>query len=320
MLKDKKVAFVGAGLIGSGLAVNCALHGANTYIQSLEPAEKTRQNVTNALDILKKHGVIDEEQWGNALSCCVFTDSISEAVSGAFFIQESVPESLEIKQSTLKVIEESAPKDAIIASSTSGMLVSDIFAKARYPQRCMGGHPYLPAYLMPLIEITKGNDTAEEYVVKAKEFYKMIGKEPVVLNKEVVGFIANRYQSAIHREAVALVEQGVCSVEDADKALIFGVGIRWGIMGQFLTLHVGAAPGGIGSFNEKYHIDASKADKRLESLATWTTFPKDWDKHAEEGVNTEISNRSEEIGKDIPSIENWRDHMLVEILKLHGRL
>ena len=320
MTKEKKIAFVGAGLIGSGLAVNCVLGGYPAYIQSLDPPEKTEENVKKCLEVLKSYQVIDEQQAQEALTNCHFTASIEETVKDAYFIQESVPESLKIKQETLAIIEANAPEDAVIASSTSGMLISDIFATAKHPERCMGGHPYLPAYIMPLIEITKGKDTKDAYVKKAREFYTEIGKEAVVLNKETPGFIANRYQSAIHREAVELVEQGICSVEDADKALMFGVGIRWGIMGQFLTLHLGASPEGIGNFNKKYNIDQTKPDKRLEALATWTRFPVDWDKHVQAGLEAEIAGRAEETGRDIASIEAWRDRMLIEILKLHRRL
>lgn len=319
-MEKKKIAFVGAGLIGSGLAVNCVLHGYPAFVQSLEPPEKTEASVEKALNVLKEYRVIDEEQKRSALKRCRFVESIAEAVEDAYFIQESVPESLAIKQSTLTMIEEYAPVDAVIASSTSGMLISDIFAAAKHPERCMGGHPYLPAYIMPLMEITKGKDTEDAFVAKAKAFYREIGKEPVVLNKETPGFIANRYQSAIHREAVELVEQGICSVADADKALMYGVGIRWGIMGQFLTLHLGASPEGIGNFNNKYHIDQTKPDKRLEALAAWTTFPMDWDKHVQPGLEAEIAERKEETGRDMASIEAWRDRMLIEILKLHGRL
>lgn len=316
----EKVALIGAGLIGTGFAVNCALSGRETVLQTLEPLEQCRKNLEDTLLQLEGYGVIRPEERRAALGRCRFTASIEEAASGAGFIQESVPESLSIKRETVAKIEASAPADAVIASSASGLLMTDIFARAVHPERCLGGHPYLPVHLMPLVEVTRGERTAPETAERAVEFYRAIGKEPVVLHREVVGFLANRFQSAVHREAVELVRQGVCSVEDADKALVFGVGLRWGIMGQFLALHLGAAPEGIGHFNEKYHIDPDRPDRRLEALATWTTFPKDWCRQAWAGLEEALPRRPEAQGRDIPSISRWRDGMLIGLLLLHGRL
>jgi 3-hydroxyacyl-CoA dehydrogenase len=245
---------------------------------------------------------------------------VEEAVKDARFIQESGPDSVELKHQIIAQIEAAAPVDAIIASSTSSLSITKVFEQAQHPERCMGGHPYNPANLIPLVEITRGERTGDAYIAKAKEFYTEIGKEPVVLNKEVIGFIANRYQSAIHREAVDLVENGVCSVEDADKALVYSVGLRWSVLGQYLTMHLGAAPEGIGNFNTKYHVDVTKPDGRLSHMPTWTTFPADWCEKAAEGLEEAIAHRAPEMGQDIPSIEKWRDTMLVETLRLHGKL
>ena len=235
-------------------------------------------------------------------------------------IQESGPDKMELKHSIIAQIEAAADPTAIICTSTSSKSITEVFSEAQHPERCMGGHPYNPAYLIPLIEITKGQKTEDSYAQKAKEIYTEMGKVPVVLNKEVIGFIANRYQSAIHRECVDLVENGVCSVEDADKALVYGVGIRWGIMGQFLTLDLGVGEGGIGAFNEKYGVDVTKPDGRLSNMPTWTTFPADWCEVAAPGLAEEIANRDPATGNDQKSIAAWRDDMLVEYLRLHKLL
>lgn len=315
-----KVAFVGSGLIGAGLALNCITHGVPVAMQTRRQIDLCKSRIAEGLEFFTAQGIISPEEAKEAAAFATYTTSIEEAVTGADIIQESGPDSLELKQELIAEIERYAPHDAVIASSTSSQLITNVFAKAEFPERGMGGHPYLPAYIIPLIEITKGEKTSDEYVSKAKEFYSSIGKEPVVLNKEVVGFIANRFQSAIHREAVELVERGVCSVEDADKALVYSVGLRWSVLGQYLTMHLGASPEGIGHFLEKYHIDISKPDGRLSDMAAWTVFPDDWCQKAEAGIKTEIENRTKEMGQDMQSIEAWRDKMLVATLRLHGKL
>ncbi|NTV88828.1 MAG: 3-hydroxyacyl-CoA dehydrogenase family protein [Clostridiales bacterium] len=315
-----KIAFVGAGQIGSGLALNCITSGIAVALQTRSQTELVKSRIASGLEFFVKSGIISREESENAAKLVTITTSIEEAVTGAFMIQESGPDSIELKHALIEQIEAYAAADAIIATSTSSRSITEVFSKAKHPERCMGGHPYNPAYLIPLVEITKGAKTSDEYVAKAKAIYEQMGKVPVVLNKEVIGFIANRYQSAIHREAVDLVENGVCSVEDADKALVYSVGLRWSVLGQFLSMHLGAAPEGLGGFNEKYHIDVTKPDGRLSNMPTWTTFPEKWSEHASIGIEEAIANRDASTGNDIPSIEKWRDNLLVETLRLHGIL
>ena len=319
-MSENKIAFIGAGLIGSGLAINAITHGIPAAVQTRSQVERTTNSIESGISFLLEKGIIDEAKAAEARSLYTVTTSIEDACKGATMIQESGPEQIELKHQIIAQIEAAADPEAIICSSTSGKSITEVFAAAERPQRCMGGHPYNPAYLMPLIEVTKGQKTEDSYVAKAKAIYEEMGKVPVVLNKEVIGFIANRYQSAIHREAVDLVMNGVCSVEDADKALVYGVGIRWGIIGQFLTMHLGAAPEGIGGFLDKYHIDVTKPDGRLSNMPTWTTFPADWTQVAQKGLDEAIANRDPSTGNDIASISAWRDDLLVEALKQHKLL
>ena len=316
----KKVAFVGSGLIGTGLALNCITHGVPVALQTRRQVDLCKSRIAEGLAFFTEQGIISGEEAGKAAALATYTTSIEEAAAGASMVQESGPDSLELKQELIAEIEKYAPQDAVIASSTSSQLITNVFAKASHPERGMGGHPYLPAHIIPLIEITKGEKTGDEYVLTAKGFYSAIGKEPVVLNKEAIGFIANRFQSAIHREAVDLVERGICSVEDADKALVYSVGLRWSVLGQYLSMHLGASPEGIGSFLEKYHIDVTKPDGRLSDMAAWNVFPADWCEKAGSGLIEELEHRAPETGRDIPSIEAWRDRMLVATLRLHGKL
>ena len=319
-MSQNKIAFIGAGLIGSGLAINAITHGIPAAVQTRSQVERTTNSIENGIKFLLEKGVIDEAKAAEARSLYTVTTSIEEACKGATMIQESGPDKMELKHSIIAQIEAAADLAAIICTSTSSKSITEVFSEAQHPERCMGGHPYNPAYLIPLIEITKGEKTEDSYAQKAKEIYTEMGKVPVVLNKEVIGFIANRYQSAIHRECVDLVENGVCSVEDADKALVYGVGIRWGIMGQFLTLDLGVGEGGIGAFNEKYGVDVTKPDGRLSNMPTWTTFPADWCEVAAPGLADEIAHRDPSTGNDQASIAAWRDDMLVDILRLHKLL
>ncbi|MCC8151864.1 MAG: 3-hydroxyacyl-CoA dehydrogenase family protein [Lachnospiraceae bacterium] len=319
-MSEKKIAFIGAGLIGSGLALNCITHGIPVSLQTRSKVDLCRSRMENGLQFFIDKKIISEEEAEKARGLYTITTSIEEALQDVFMVQESGPDSVELKHNLVAEIEKYVADDVIIASSTSSRSITEVFEKAAHPERCMGGHPYNPSYLIPLVEITKGEKTGDAYVAKAKEIYEKMGKTPVVLNKESIGFIANRYQSAIHREAVDLVENGVCSVEDADKALMYGVGLRWSVVGQFLSLHLGVAPEGIGSFNEKFHVDVTQPDYRLSHMPTWTTFPAQWCEHAQAGLEEAIANRPEETGRDIASIEKWRDDMLVETLRLHDML
>lgn len=316
----KKIAYVGAGLIGTGLALNAVTHGIPAALQTRRQTELCRSRMESGLAFYVEKGIITPAQAEEAKKLITITTSIEEAVTGAELIQESGPDSVELKHALVAEIERFAPADAIICSSTSSRSITEVFAQAVRPERCMGGHPYNPANLIPLVEITKGERTADEYVAKAKAIYEEMGKVPVVLQKETIGFIANRYQSAIHREAVDLVENGVCSVEDADKALTYSVGLRWSVLGQFLTMHLGAAPEGIGSFNEKYHVDVTQPDVRLSHMPTWTVFPAQWCAHAQAGLEEAIAHRPADTGRDMDSIARWRDDMLVETLRLHKML
>ena len=317
---SQKVAFIGSGLIGAGLGVNAALNGYDVYFQTRKNTQRAESLISSAFDIFIEKEVITEEERVAAEERCHITTSIEEAVTGAFFIQESGPEKLELKHEILAEIEKYALPDAIIASSTSGLSITKIFENAKHPENCMGGHPYNPSYILPLVEITKGERTSEEGAQKAFAFYQSIGKEPVILNKEISGFITNRFQRAIHREVVELVTQGVCTVEAADKAMVYSVGLRWGIIGQFMTLHLGAMPEGVGHFNEKYHIDPTLEDKGLATLASWTHFPDGWEQMAQQGIDAELANRAPETGTNEKGVEEWRDRMMIDMLKLHGKL
>jgi len=315
----KTVSCVGAGVIGYSWALYFSLKKLNVTVYDIsdESLSLAKKRVHSSLSSLIKNGVIDEQESLKIEERILYTTSMEEAVSNAQLIVESAPENYDIKRSIVKEIEEFTSDDTIIVSSTSGLLITEIAKDAKHPERFIGAHPYNPPHLIPLVEITKGEKTSEEVVRVAKEFYISIGKEPVVLQKEALGFICNRIQMALYREVCDLVSRGVCSVEDADKAVTFGPGLRWGIMGPSLVFQLGGGEHGISGLLQ--HLNPS-INLWLEDMADFKEFPKEFGPIVQKGVNEEMKNRPPEIGNDDASLAEYRDKMLIEMLKLHNKL
>ena len=317
--ENVKASCVGAGVIGYSFALAFALKVKEVSVYDIneEALELARTRIVDSMNLLIKNNVLSEEESKEVLSKISFTTSMEEAVKDAVFIQENGPEHYDVKHQIVEEIEKYAREDAIIASSTSGLLITEIAKYAKHPERFVGGHPYNPPHLIPLVEITKGEKTTEENVLKAKEFYTFVNKEPVVLQKEALGFICNRLQMALEREVCNLVMNGVCSVEDADKAVTFGPGLRWGLMGPSLIFELGGGKAGIdGLF---HHLEKS-INLWLADMADFKEFPKEWPEIAKAGVLEEIKNRNPEIGNNEQTVAEYRDDMLVELLKLHNKL
>ncbi|MCR9255727.1 MAG: 3-hydroxyacyl-CoA dehydrogenase NAD-binding domain-containing protein [Alphaproteobacteria bacterium] len=180
-----------------------------------------------------------------------FAGSAAEAVRGAYFIQESVPERLEIKQALYAEVEPEVGPEAVFSSSTSGLMLSDLQAGWKDPSRLLIGHPFNPPHLIPLVELLANERTAPDVLEKAEALYAACGKVTIRLNKEVPGHVANRLQAALWREAIDLVRQGVASVEDLDKAIWAGPGLRWAAMGPHMLFHLGAGDKGLEVFCER---------------------------------------------------------------------
>lgn len=314
----KQVACIGGGVIGSSWAIQFAMKGLDVTLYDIneEQLKKSSDQMHKSLEALVQYNAITAQQCAELVARVNLTISIEEAVRGAQFIQESGPERLEIKQSILAQVEESAAEDAIYASSTSGLLISDIAAKAVHPERCVGAHPYNPPHLIPLVELTSGEKTDPEILQTAYDFYQSIGKEAVLLRKECPGFIANRLQLALYREVQDLVMRGVCSVEDVDKALVYGPGLRWAIFGHNMIMQLGN-PGGLTGMVQML---GNSGDKWLADMASWTHQPDNWAEVAQPGVDAEMARFPEHIGHTNAECAAYRDQMLIELLKLHRKL
>jgi len=313
----KRVTCFGTGLIGTGWGVAFLRGGCQVTFYDIDQGriDAARKTLCDTLDFFCAKGIIKEEQKKQCLANASFTTDAAGAVKDAEFIQESSPENLELKRQVLRTIEENCSAAAIIASSTSGLLISDITANALHPERIVGGHPYNPPSLMPLVEIIRTEKTEDKFVDAAKAFYKELGKEPVILNKESRGFLCNRIQAAVCREAMDLVNRGVCSVEDIDKAVVFGVGLRWAIMGPHLVNHLG---GGSGGFSQFWHHLSEAYSEWLEEMASWTNIPPQGytDKVSPE-IARAMAHRQPGTGQNTEELRTYLNDGIIEILKFH---
>ena len=313
----KRVTCFGTGLIGTGWGVVFLRGGCKVVLYDIdqEKIDAARKTLNGMMDFFFNKGLMTEEQRKQCLDNASFTTNAAEAVKDAEFIQESSPENLDLKKKVLRLIEENCPVTAIIASSTSGLLLSDITDGALHPERIVGGHPYNPPYVMPLVEISRIEKTDQKYVDAAKAFYKELGKEPVILNKESKGFLCNRIQAAVCREAMDLVNRGVCSVEDIDKAVVFGVGLRWAIIGPHLVNHLGGGANGFGYFWD--HLSGAFSSW-LKDMANWTDIPPvGYVDKAMPGITEAMAHREPGTGKEIEELRTYLTNGIIEILKYH---
>lgn len=315
----KKVACVGAGVIGYSWALYYSLKKLSVTVYDLteDKIDLAKNRIHESLLNLEKNNVVQENEISEIESRITYTTSMEAAVKDVQFITESGPENYEVKQKMAEEMEKYTADDTIIASSTSGLLVSEIAKNAKHPERFIGAHPYNPPHLIPLVELTKGDKTDEHVLEVAKEFYQSIDKEPVVLQKEALGFICNRIQMAVYREVYNLVMNGVCTIEDADKAVTYGPGLRWAIMGPSLVFELGGGEAHIDGLMK--HLNPS-ISLWLHDMADFKDFPEEFPEIARKGVEEAMKNRPAEIGNDDQSLAEYRDKMLIELLKLHNKL
>jgi 3-hydroxyacyl-CoA dehydrogenase len=241
-----RVAIVGTGAIGASWATHYLARGFDVVATDPAPDAEAalRAYVDAAWTPATRLGLAADAS-RDRLS---FTADMRKAVADADFVQENAPERVELKVKLFAELDDATPPDAIIASSSSGITMSEIQAGCRRPERTVIGHPFNPPHVMPLVEVVGGTATAPETVQDAMAFYAAIGKKPIHLRKELRGHVANRLQAALYREVAYLIEQDVLDVADADDAVSWGPGLRWGVMGPSLLWHLGGGEGGIQHF------------------------------------------------------------------------
>src|SRR3982074_2227875 len=240
----RRLAIIGTGVIGASWTSLFLAKGLQVVATDIAPNAEAalRKFVENAWPALKRLGLSP----GASQSNLKFTAALAQALAGADLVQENGPERIDFKQKLYGQLDELLPPDVIIASSSSGLTMSEIQkGAASHPERCVIAHPFNPPPLIPLVEIVGGAMTSEATIRRAAEFYTSIGQRTVRLNKEMPGHVANRLQAALGREVYHLVAEGVVSAADVDTALCWGPGLRWGVMGNMMLNHLGGGPGGI---------------------------------------------------------------------------
>ena len=310
-MEINKVVCVGAGLIGQGWATLFSSKGFEVILQDLNETilKQSVVAVRSNLRFLEAIHFLKKKESDAALKRIKTGTSIGEAVAHADYVQESVLDNYDLKRKVFKEMDRAAPDHAILASSSSGLLMTEIKRVTTRPHRCVLVHPILPLYLLPLVEIVGGEQTSAETVMAAYDFMKRLGKSPVSLKREVPGYIVNRLQAALLREAIDLVDKGVASPEDVDKAFCTGIGLRDPIIGPFLRIHL--AGNGVERFIKNY---AQSYRNRWETMETWTSIPPSAAKKVISGVEEMEAVRT----KTLEEIKNWRDQMLVKLLKTLG--
>jgi 3-hydroxyacyl-CoA dehydrogenase len=243
-----RIAIVGTGVIGASWAAYYLSRGFDVVATDPGPQAETnlRKYVDDAWPLLTQAGLSP----GASRDRLTFTPDMSRALEDADWVQENAPERPDFKIKLFAQMDEATPSNSILASSSSGITMDVIQSGCKRPERCVIGHPFNPPHVVPLVEVVGGAKTSESTIERAMAFYASVGKKPVRLYKAVPGHVANRFQAALYKEVLYLVQQGVLSVADADVAVCYGPGIRWGVMGPSLQWHVGGGQGGIQHFME----------------------------------------------------------------------
>lgn len=303
----RRIAIVGTGAIGASWA---ALYLARGFdVVATDPDGGAEANLRHFIDsawpALKALGISPK---GSPEHLCFETD-VAKAVSEADFIQESGPERKELKISLFAEMDHAAPPDSIIASSSAGLSISVMQSACEHPERCVIGYPLNPPHIMPLVEVVGGAKTSPEAVQQAISFYASIGKRPILLRKESIGHAADRLEAALYRELYFLISRGVLDVADADAAVCWGVGLRWGVMGPSLLLHLAARNGETAELIEQLAGPMSKCWNDLGNPKMTTELARS----IADGVKKEIGSRSpKELARE-------RDEALVSLLRLRTK-
>ncbi len=307
--EQRPVAVVGAGLTGASWAGLFAAAGLEVRLQDVAAAraEAAVEHARAAAVFLAENGLADPAAAERGVGMLAATTSLGDAVAEVVHVQECVREDLALKRRVFAAADAAAPPDTLICTSTSGLSISAIQTAAqRHPERCLAAHPYNPPHLVPLVELAPGALTAPEALERAAAFFSGVGKQPVTLGRDLPGYIANRLSAAMWREAVDLVLRGVATVEDVDKAVSYGPGLRWAVMGPHLLYDLGGGEAGIGGHIE--HLAATK-EGMLRDLATWTVFPAGTSEALDAGL------AEEKAGRGHAELAAERDALLVSLVR-----
>ena len=307
MTKIKKVAIIGTGVIGTGWIIRCLVH--NKIVYAYDKDLKLKKNlvaeIKRAWPYVKKLFNKKKLNFKNFK----YSTSIKKALRNADFIQECASENYALKTKLMSTISRYAKSSAIISSSSSGLLPTRIYSNCKNPDRAMIGHPFNPVYLLPAVEIVPGKKTSRKYLNKAKNFYKSMSMNPIMVKHELPGYLSDRLQEALWREGLHIINEGHATTEDLDRVIEDGPGLRWSLMGTFLTFHLAGGKAGM------RHM--------LEQFGPALKLP--WTKLKAPKLSNKLINRlvegtkKQSKGKSVIKISNIRDEYLVELQKLRKK-
>ncbi|MDC0046508.1 3-hydroxyacyl-CoA dehydrogenase NAD-binding domain-containing protein [Candidatus Pelagibacter sp.] len=307
MTKNKKIAIIGTGVIGAGWIIRCLAHDKIVYAfdRDINLKKKLTIEIKRTWPHVKK--LFNKKRLN--LKNFKYLTSIKETLKDADFIQECVSENYALKTKLMTIISKYAKPNAIISSSSSGLLPTRIYSKCKNPERALIGHPFNPVYLLPAVEIVPGKKTSKNFINQAKQFYKSISMNPIMVKKELPGYLSDRLQEALWREGLHIINDGFATTKDLDRAIEDGPGLRWSLMGTFLTFHLAGGKSGM------KHM--------LEQFGPALKLP--WTKLKAPNLSRKLINRlvegtkKQSKGKTVEKISNIRDEYLVELQKLRKK-
>ena len=303
----KKIAVIGTGVIGTGWIIRFLAHNKKViaYDKNFKLKKKIINEIKNSWPHIKK--LFNKKKLN--LNNFEYVNSIKEAVKSADFIQENAVENYKIKTQLMYEIGKYSKPNVIISSSSSGLLPTKIYSKCKFPDRTIIGHPFNPVYLCPGVEVVPGKKTQKKFLNKANRFYKSISMNPIMVKKELPGYLADRLQEALWREALHIINEGYASTKDLDRAIEDGPGLRWSLMGTFLTFHLAGGKAGMKHMLKQFgpalklpwtKLKAPKLSKKLSSRIIKGT-------------------KQQAKGKSVATISNIRDEYLVNLQKLRKK-
>jgi carnitine 3-dehydrogenase len=303
----KKVAVIGAGVIGAGWIIRCLAHNKKViaFDKDIKLKKKLLSEIKRTWPYVKK--LFNKKKLN--LKNFEYATSIKEALKDVDFIQECVTENYKIKINLMNIIGKYSRPNAIISSSSSGLLPTKIYSKCKNPERTMIGHPFNPVYMCPGIEIVPGKKTKKKFLNETNKFYKSISMNPIMIKKELSGYLSTRLQEALWREALHIVNEGYASTKDLDRSIEDGPGLRWSLMGAFLTFHMAGGKAGM------KHM--------LRQFGPALKLP--WTKLKAPILSKKLSSRiiagtkQQTKGKSVAMISNIRDEYLVNLQKLRKK-
>ena len=304
----RRIAIIGTGVIGASWSALFLAKGLDVVATDVAPGAEAalKHFVAAAWPTLQRLGLAS----GASQNRLSFTAALADAVKDVDLVQENGPEKIDFKKTLYRQLDELLHPSVIIASSSSGLTMSEIqLGAAIHPERCVIAHPFNPPHLVPLVEIVGGAKTSKDTIERADEFYTSIGQRTVRVNKEMPGHVANRLQAALSREVYYLVAEGVVSAADVDTALSWGPGLRWGIMGSLMLNHLGGGPGGIEHFFQQFTGPMTAWWKTLGS----PVLTPEVQKKLIDSVHAEAGSRS------IAELEAERDEVLLGLIELRNK-